>query len=157
MTSFSIVIIHSNTAKRPSTDPPNTVFARPAPSCHLMWHCYSHYTRYYEVRELPSHHFEYCNVSDDCLWSKLNSRILTGMYFDYIPEQMVRTGSWGNPIGNFHVIWILFGFSMFRHFFSLFDHYVVRERQPLYCFHFDFQYVTLVRYIYIYIYTQYKF
>ena len=24
-------------------------------------------------------------------------------------------------------------------------------RQPLYCFHFDFQYVTLVRYIYIYI------
>ena len=26
-------------------------------------------------------------------------------------------------------------------------------RQPLYCFHFDFRYVTLVRYIYIYIYT----
>ena len=25
------------------------------------------------------------------------------------------------------------------------------HRQPLYCFHFDFRYVTLVRYIYIYI------
>ena len=26
------------------------------------------------------------------------------------------------------------------------------HRQPLYCFHFDFRYVTLVQYIYIYIY-----
>ena len=28
----------------------------------------------------------------------------------------------------------------------------IRNAEPLYCFHFDFQYVTLVRYIYIYIY-----
>ena len=27
------------------------------------------------------------------------------------------------------------------------------HRQPLYCFHFDFRYVTLIRYIYIYIYN----
>ena len=45
------------------------------------------------MREPSSHHFEYCNVSEGCPQFKLNARILTGMYFDYVLEYMVCTGS----------------------------------------------------------------
>ena len=60
-----------------------------------------------------------------------------------------------DSVGESHAIRMMIsGISNAQNEFYEYTAATENSRQPLYCFHFDFRYVTLVRYIYIYIYNR---